>query len=174
MVRLAGWIILWLLLFPGMAVAAQNPLWEFGIRGGKKAWGVDEDYRVREIYLLRALPWSAALAKGVLTTRLDFSTGHLEADGDEGAILAMGLDLVWQSAEGEVEIEGGFRPTVLDEHVFGSDDYGGFQQFTSHLGIALKIAPFMCSYRYQHTSNAGIYDSNDGLNLHLFGIGYRF
>ena len=63
---------------------------------------------------------------------------------------------------------------LLDEHVFGSDDYGGFQQFTSHLGIALKIAPFMCSYRYQHTSNAGIYDSNDGLNLHLFGIGYRF
>ncbi|MBW2452781.1 MAG: acyloxyacyl hydrolase, partial [Deltaproteobacteria bacterium] len=28
--------------------------------------------------------------------------------------------------------------------------------------------------RYQHTSNAGLYDENPGLNLMMVGLGYRF
>lgn len=29
-------------------------------------------------------------------------------------------------------------------------------------------------YRWQHTSNAGIHDENDGLNMHTLGIDYSF
>ena len=29
------------------------------------------------------------------------------------------------------------------------------------------------NYRFQHTSNAGIYDDNPGLNLHMLGVEYR-
>lgn len=167
-------VLLWLLLLPLPVAAGEASLWEFGLRGGMEATGSKENYKAGEVYLLRALPWRTDLAGGVLTARLDLGVGVLEADNDGGGWLAGGADLVWQLADGRVEIEGGFRPTWLVDHSYGSDDFGGGMQFSSHGGIAVHIDPVVISYRYQHTSNASIYDDNDGLDLHLFGVGARF
>lgn len=162
------------LLLPVSALAAAAPLWEFGLRGGMEATGSKENYMAGEVYLLRALPWRADLAGGALTARLDLGAGFLEADNDDGGWLAGGADLVYSVAGGLIALEAGFRPTWLIDHVYGSDDFGGDLQFTSHGGIALHLDPVVISYRYQHTSNASIYDDNDGLDLHLFGVGACF
>lgn len=165
--------LLLLLCLPATVVAEEPPLWEFGLRGGMDATSVKENYSVGEVYLLRALPWQVALAGGTLATRLDVGAAYLEANQDSGAWLAAGANVVWRAGR-VVEIEAGFRPAWLADHRFGEDDFGGGIQFISHGGIALHFAPVVLSYRYQHLSNAGIYSKNDGLDLHLFGIGARF
>ncbi len=166
-----GLLLLWL---TGTAVAAESPNWELGLRGGMEATGTLEQYDAGEIYLLRTLPWHNELAGGVLTARFDLGLGYLESDHDGGCWLAGGADLVYSLAGGLIDLEAGFRPTWLMDHIYGSDDFGGDLQFTSHGGIALYLDPVAISYRYQHISNASIYKDNDGLDLHLFGIGARF
>lgn len=165
---------IWLLCLPVKAVAAPDPAWQFGIRGGMDATGVRENYRAGEAYLLRELPLRAELAGGVLTARLDLGLGYLESSHDSGGWLAGGADLVWQLADGRLEIEAGFRPAWLMDHRYGVDDFGGDLQFASHGGIALVVEPLVFSYRYQHLSNASLYEDNDGLDLHLFGVGCKF
>lgn len=167
-------VVWWSLMMPLPAMAAESPLWEFGLRGGMEATGTKEHYKAGELYLLRVLPWHKDLGGGVLTARLDLGAGFLESREDHGGWLAAGGDLAWSFADGLVVCEVGFRPTWLTEHQFGGDDLGGTQQFTSHAGFAVRVAPVVINYRFQHTSNAGIYDDNDGLDLHLFGVGASF
>jgi hypothetical protein len=155
-------------------MAAETPAWEFGLRGGMDATGSEEHYAAGEAYLLRELPWRTDLAGGVLASRLDLGAGYLESSGDDGGWLAAGADVVWIVGAGRLEFEAGFRPVYLFDHQYGDDDLGGALQFSSHGGIAFHLSRFTLGYRFQHMSNAGIYDSNPGINLHLFGVGAKF
>jgi hypothetical protein len=50
-------------------------------------------------------------------------------------------------------------------------------QFGSHFGAGLRFGPrraFDLSYRYQHLSNAGIKQPNQGINFHLLRFQYHF
>lgn len=177
MIRITGCVLLLLLLLllPCVGITAELPIWEVGVRGGMEATGSDEQYQAGELYLLRNLPWRAETALGPVLTRLDLGVAYLEgADDDEGFLVGVGGDLVWLPGNGPVELDIGFRPAWLTDDVYGEDNYGGGLQFLSHVGVALCLDRFMISYRYQHMSNAGIYNENDGLNLHLFGLGGRF
>jgi len=170
-----GSVLLMLLPLPGVGWATELPDWEVGLRGGMEATGSDEQYQVGEFYLLRKLPWRADTALGPILTRLDLGAGYLEgADDHEGFLVGVGGDLVWLPGNGPVELEVGFRPAWLSDDVYDEDDYGGDLQFLSHVGVSLRLCRFVVSYRYEHMSNAGLYNENDGLNLHLFGLGVRF
>jgi hypothetical protein len=159
---------------PWGVFAAELPPWEFGLRGGLDARGVDESFIAGEGYLMRALPWRTDLGGGTLTARVDLGVGSLEAANDHGGWLAAGGDLVWLPGESPFAVEVGFRPAWLCDHHYGKEDFGGSMQFASHAGIALRFSRLVVSYRYQHLSNAGIYDRNGGLDLHLFGVGAGF
>lgn len=174
----AGGLLLLALSLPATALAAETsaaaPLWEFGLRGGIDAKTVEESYSAGEAYLTRRLPWRVETGVGPLVTRLDLGAGYLKGAGDSGSWLAAGADVVWIVGSGPVELEAGFRPTWLTDHRYGEDNFGGDLQFSSHAGVALHLDRFVLSYQFLHMSNAGLYDENDGLNLHLFGIGVRF
>jgi len=169
------WLITSLVLLalcdPGTAVAAE---WELGLRGGTDATSVRENYRAAEVYLLYPLSWQAEVAGGKLRPRLDCGIGWIEAVGDNGGWLAAGADLVYALDALPLELEVGFRPTWLSNDDYGRDDFGGPLQFASHAGVALRLEPVTLSYRFQHLSNANIYEDNAGLDLHLFGCGVRF
>jgi len=170
-----GSVLVLLLALPVTGLAAEVPAWEVGLRGGMEATGSDEHYKAGEIYLLKALPLRAETGGGPVLARLDLGVGALEgAHDDKGYLVAVGGDLVWVPGAGPLELEAGFRPVWLSDHHLGEDDYGGGLQFMSHVGIALRLSPLVFSYRYLHMSNAGIYSENDGLNLHLFGVGATF
>ena len=48
-------------------------------------------------------------------------------------------------------------------------------QFTSHLAIRWQISRVhSLAYRIQHTSNAGIYSENDGLDLQVLEVGFAY
>lgn len=170
--------ILFLLLSPLWAnAAAKTSTLEIGARGGADVSkrNLDEDYKSAEIYLLKQLPWSTTVGEQTtLTSRFDFGATYLEGGDDEGIMLAAGFDLVFGLWDDRVEFEVGFRPTWMLDHDYGDDDFGGGMQFTSHAGLAVDWHQAVLSYRIQHTSNAGIYKHNPGLNLHMVGLGYRF
>lgn len=162
---------------PVSTMAETTPAMEVGLRGGFDVGrnSVDEDYDAVELYFLRGLPWGSRLIRNAtLSTRFDLGATYLEGGDDEGAMLAAGVDLVLSSPNGSLQLEAGFRPTWMFDHEYGDDDFGGGMQFTSHAGLTLYWQPVALSYRFQHTSNAGIYDENPGLELHMFGLGYRF
>ncbi len=167
-----------LILLPLCANAAEEGLkMEIGARGGADVSkrNLDEDYKSAEIYLLKQLPWGMAFGEqNTLTSRFDFGATYLEAGDDEGAMLAAGVNLALGLWADRVELEIGFRPTWMFDHEYGDDDFGGGMQFTSHAGLAVNWHQAVLSYRIQHTSNAGIYKRNPGLNLHMVGLGYRF
>jgi hypothetical protein len=74
-----------------------------------------------------------------------------------------------------VSLEGGFSPTFLSRHVFSEKDVGTYVQFTSHVGLNWDFAAhWQLAYRFEHISNAGLSSHNPGLNLHVFGLTYRF
>lgn len=150
---------------------------EFGIRGGADVseHNLEENYQAAEVYFLKQLPWRTTLGEQtILTSRFDTGITYLEGGGDESGMLAVGADLVLGLWDGCIEFEVGFRPTWMFGHEYGGDDFGGGLQFTSHVGAAINWQEVILNYRLQHTSNAGIYDHNPGLNMHLFGVGYRF
>jgi len=75
-----------------------------------------------------------------------------------------------------VYLSGSVGPTLISEdEPEEHHDMGGFLQFTSSIGIHWKITEqFELGYDYQHTSNAGLYSDNDGLDMHAFTAAYSF
>ena len=167
--------LLTLLLSSTAGYASEETVFELGARGGVSDHRNNEEYTAGEIYFLKELPWQAALTPSVtLGTRFDASVTILEAVGEHSAMLAIGGDLFLSFLDDHLKFEIGLRPTWLHDYSLGDDDYGGQLQFTSHAGLSLAWEKLNLSYRFQHTSNAGIYNNNPGLNLHLVGLGCRF
>jgi hypothetical protein len=158
-----------LLGLPAAAAAAQ-----FGVRGGTDATGTEQSYSATELYLLYPLSWRWYVAGGTLQPRLDGGIAWLISGNDHGGWLAAGANMVYSVDWLPVELEAGLRPVWMFETVYGREDFGGSLQFYSQIGAALRFSRFALNYRFQHLSNAGIYGSNPGLNLHLFGISAKF
>jgi len=75
-------------------------------------------------------------------------------------------------------IEGGsglhwlFKTSVSTER-----DFGSHYQFGSHVGAGVRFGEkhkYDLSYRYQHISNAGFKQPNQGINFNLLRFGYNF
>lgn len=150
---------------------------EIGVRGGgdNGGYNLKEDYVAAELYFLKQLPWGTTMGDhATLTSRFDMGATYLEARDEEGGMVAVGADLVLGLWNGTTELDLGFRPTWMLKDEYGKDDFGGGLQFSSHVGLSINWQAMTFSYRLQHTSNGGIYDSNPGLNLHMIGLGYRF
>ena len=164
------------MLLSFQANAATKADMEAGARGGvDNSNNLEKNYTAAELYFLKNFPWTLQLGKQtILSSRFDAGATYLNASGDKGGMLAAGGDLVLGFWNGGLELEVGFRPTWMFDHTYGDDDFGGGMQFTSHAGIALGWQNLVLNYRLQHTSNAGIYDDNPGLNLHMIGLGCRF
>lgn len=158
-------------LLPAMVQASEM---EFGLRGGMDGGGNDENFSLIEATLQKAYAWQKELGGGVLKPRWNASLGYLEADGEGAALLSAGGDLVYEVVDGLLAFDIGFRPMLLSDHGFDEEDLGGALQFGSHAGVALNIDRFTLNYRFEHISNAGIYDHNPGVNLHQIGVGARF
>lgn len=69
----------------------------------------------------------------------------------------------------------GIRGTLLGRNRFGDLNFGESLQFTSHIGAGLTVNNrFMIEYRLEHMSNAGLSQSNPGLNLHTIAFSFTF
>ena len=169
-------LVLALSVFTPLPGHAQET-WTVGLRGGFSAKDVDhEDFQQYELFAAYPLPWSWQSTSGwTLATRLNGAAGALRDDQKSGFIGSLGPAVVLGKAGLPVSLEIGTAPTVLSRSHFNGADLGDKFHFTSHAGIHIQFGEVLdAGYRYQHMSNASLDNTNPGLNMHMFWLGYRF
>ena len=68
-------------------------------------------------------------------------------------------------------------PRLLSTTSIGDRRFSTALQFGSHLGLGARLGTdgrFEIGYRYQHISNGGIKNPNNGMEFHLLNLGYRY
>ena len=168
-------LVLLMCVTPAICNAADDTLWEFGARSGFSFINKGKNFEMTSLYLQRDLPWRWNILNGlVLGTRGESAAGVLVGRNVTGFIGSIGPDIFLEMAD-IVQLHGGVHLAVLSEKDYHTRDFGGRFQFINHGGLSFRIGKHLnAGYRYQHMSNADIYDNNPGLNLHMLEIGYRF
>jgi hypothetical protein len=169
MAGLIGWLV-----FSSHALALDVHM--LGLRGGISDHHNDEDFRQYEASAIWNLPWSWNIGTDWdLVPYLEANAGLLRGSGNYGFVGSIGPGLYFRGLKDIISIYLGVNPTIISEHEYGEEDFGGPFQFTSHIGISLRFTRHLIlGYRLQHMSNLVFYDANPGLNLHMVGIGYSF
>jgi lipid A 3-O-deacylase len=74
------------------------------------------------------------------------------------------------------EIAIGFH-LLSETSVSAQRQFGSSFQFSDHIGAGFRFGDkgrYDIGYRYQHLSNAGLKEPNDGINFHILRLQYRF
>ncbi|MDX1583182.1 MAG: acyloxyacyl hydrolase [Thermoanaerobaculia bacterium] len=169
------WFLIVAAFLTSHAAAQDEPRWaEAGLRGGTISTSSGSFHQL-EAYLVHTMDLSFELPRSwVARSNWEMSAGRLEHEDFDGLVFSAGPVVVFRKGDRPWYFEVGSRPTLISEDVFGDKDFGGPFQFTSHGGVGWTGDRFEISYRIQHMSNARIYSQNDGLNLHVLEIGWRF
>lgn len=172
------WLMLLLVsILPSQLCRADYTDWiAIGFRAGLSATDGNEDFEQYEVFGSYGLPWSWELNPDwLVSTRINLSAGALRGGGKTGFIGSVGPSVALSMFKGLILLDGGISAALLSEHKFGRENFGGPIQFISHMGIVFRpSANLGVGYRFQHMSNASIYNRNPGLELHLLELSYFF
>ncbi len=126
-----------------------------------------------DLYAGFTTPWNWRLGeRWRLNTRLDLSAGILNSEGQQALMVSAGPSWILDQADSRIFYRAGMHPSLVSRHRFGNDDIGGAFQVSSHVGIGVRIGKrWRLGYRFQHTSNGDLYDSNPGLDIHMLVFG---
>lgn len=136
----------------------------------------DADIENYEVYGVMKTPWHWDLQDDrTLVFEFEWSAGVLDGEGETAGLFKLAPQLRFQTPKLPIEIVVSSGPSLITEDEFDELDLGGAFQFTSTAGIDWQIdESWTVGYRFQHISNAHIYDENDGLNLHSLSVDFRF
>ena len=166
-----------IIIFTGKTTIAGDWNWTaIGLRAGVDDGRNDEDMTQVEAFALFDLPWNRRFASDWgLFLIAEINAGALNGGGDTAFVGSAGPGISVRSPGESLVLRAGFNPSVISEDAIGDEDLGGPIQFTSHIGLSYTFPQRVSiGYRFQHMSNAGIYSSNPGVNLHMLKIGYHF
>lgn len=148
---------------------------ELGVRVGTLATNEAEDFTQYEVYGAYELPWRRHLGSSwILGTRLNASLGVLRGDDEEGFIGKVGPGLTLNREGSPWTLDIALSLTGLTEDEFEQQDLGGNIQFSSSLGLNYRFGATSLGYRFLHMSNAGLDDTNPGLEMHMLELGRYF
>jgi hypothetical protein len=151
--------------------------YSLGFRAGFSMSGsLEKTFNLYEAIGSVALPWSYTWESGwLLTTGVDITAGIQRAVQDNGFIASAGPAIAVTIPPGWMSFLAAVRVAYLDDYQFGEVDLGGRFNFVEELGVEFSIySGLKAGYRLRHMSNAGIYDNNPGLNMHIIELRYRF
>lgn len=146
---------------------------------GVRAGGGD-GFEAIEVYHRRPSPWLertllASTPPGDWSALWDLSLAYWEGDHDNNGFLAVGPVFERQGLPADLRLSLGVQPTLISSHNGNGKDLGGPVQFTSHLSLAWAPATALSlGVRIQHTSNAGLYDHNPGVDIIAAEVGFAF
>ena len=153
----------------------DSPPFEFGLREGI-ATPDEGPFFKDELIGTFVLPWSSRSSSAFqLSPKLDATAGVLRRSDQKGFIgsVGPGLALGWKKAP--IFLVAGARAALLGETEYEDKDFGGRLQFIEDIGLNIRLNRNLeAGYRLQHMSNAFIYDTNPGLNMHIFEFSYSF
>lgn len=109
------------------------------------------------------------------TAHWETALSYWEGGNDHAVVFAMGPTVQYPLPADNWRLSLGIQPTLFSDYESDNRDLGGPFEFTSHIGVRWQANPeWYVGARVQHTSNAGIYDNNPGINLFAVEIGSRF
>jgi hypothetical protein len=169
-------IVVTVILCFAMPGWAASDRWNIvGVRGGVGDSRNAESFSQVEAYALWSLPWRWQSESGwVFGSFIGLNAGALLYDED-AFIGAIGPGGYIMTPSRRFVFSAGSSPTFISRSDFGKEDLGGHFQFTTAVCINVNfLENVTAGYCFQHMSNAGIYDNNPGIDMHMFGLGYRF
>ena len=162
-----------------MTLASHADEYRLELAGGR--WGFSGETRngtfeQAEGYVGISLPWDCDCGDNWwFHWRADLTAGWLTAHDEDAFVGSLGPTLAMHHINWPVSLEGGLSPTYISRYRFGPGNLGSDLQFTTHAQLNWDIGEYLqLSYRFQHMSDGGFFHPNPGLNLHMFGIAYRF
>lgn len=157
------------------SVEAEEPGWsKVGFRG---AYGYTraDDFHQYEAFAAHSMRLTFNLSDDWVARGFwEMSAGKLSHELTDAVVFTAGPVFKVQKQHEPWFLQIGSRPTLISEYTFGDVGYGGPFQFTSHAGIGWSFSNVEVAYRIQHMSNASIYSRNDGLDIHVVELGWRF
>ncbi len=100
--------------------------------------------------------------------------------GERSRLVDIGLTPVFRLQANDLQglyLEGGIGAHLLSATELGNKRFGSAIQFGEHLGLGYRFGAHGAmdlSYRYQHLSNAGLVDPNNGIEFHQIRLQYWF
>ena len=145
-------------------------------RVGYSAVNLDDGFTKVEILANWPLPFGGTPKTGWYHEwLLEGTAGALTRSEAFGLVATAGPLVRLRHDNWPLFISVGLRGTLLGRNQYGDLNFGESLQFTSHIGAGLAMHKrFMIEYRLEHMSNAGLSQSNPGLNLHTFAFSITF
>ena len=164
-------------LFNGAAWAEES-LWRTEFRAGASINSLDVTFNQFDVGLIRRLPWNWRLWEVMeVNTGFTATAGALVGGGDIGVLGSSGLEFTLSSLTRRfpITIRAGSAVTLISEHRYGDEDIGGPVQFTSHISLHYRLVEHLSAVaRYQHMSNASLYDDNPGIDMVMLDLVFWF
>jgi len=173
---LALFLSSFLLIFTTSAVAESA----LGLESVGVRYAVDDgekgDFESYELFATSGALWRWGDAEAVgIGVRVEGSIGVLDGDDDSSVFVGFAPVLELSRADFPVRLAVAVGPTLFSEHELDELDLGGAVNFTSSVRLHWQVTQQLgVRYQYQHTSNAGLYDENDGIDMHVVGLSYSF
>ncbi|GEM_PF-422174 len=109
------------------------------------------------------------------TARWEAALSYWKGDDDHAVVFMLGPSVEYPLPADHWRLSFGIQPTLLSDYESDNRSLGGPFEFTSHIGLRWQPeADWYLGARIQHTSNAGIYDTNPGVDLFAVELGGRF
>ncbi|MEM8868740.1 MAG: acyloxyacyl hydrolase [Verrucomicrobiota bacterium] len=136
----------------------------------------DDNFTGYEAYGTLAPVYSLDLGKDSMLSILpEGAVGIIRGNDDTAGYLRLGAAARISLGELPLSLSINTGIQVLTEDTFGDFDLGGNFNFSSGIGFDWKFNQhWEIGYRFQHTSNANLYETNPGLDLHSFNFAYKF
>ena len=169
-------LILMLCAFSIHSVAADSPFLD------EISLGIGESQDNINIYRLAARKDFETIFHeseyGWLTGYYQASLNYWEKGGDEIYAIALSPVFVYfigdKSDTFQPYIEAGIGIAVLSDTKIKGRDMASNFQFKDRIGLGISTESYNFNVRYIHYSNAGIKKPNDGIDIFIGTISYRF
>lgn len=149
---------------------------QFGIRTGINNNHKEKlDLSVYEIYIL-TFPPIYSMADNIfdpLDISFEMALGVVSDKTNNSVLFSLGPTLKIIHYENIVSVSIGLKPSLITNHIFNDFDLGGTFNFKSYTALTTSlIKNINLGYRFEHISNAGLYEKNPGINFHYVDIVY--
>lgn len=166
---------LFTLLLTFHALHADSSLESIGFRiavGEESA----SDLHSAELFATFETPWEWDLTENhALEIEAEATLGAFEGGGRTAVTGHVGLLARYEFGDSPLSFVLSTGPTFFSESEFEQLDIGGNFHFTSGIGFELELSDCCAiGYRFQHISNAGLDETNPGLNMHALSACIEF
>jgi hypothetical protein len=133
------------------------------------------DLSVYEIYL-NNVPLIYSISGNIfdpLDISFEMALGLVREKTNSSLLFSMGPTLKLIDYKSIVSISTGIKPSLITNHVFNDFDLGGIFNIKSYIDFTIALTKeFELGYRFEHISNAGLYEKNPGVNFHFVEVIY--